>query len=312
MRTVISRRQALTGMTWSALRHRVEAGDWQRVFPGAFVTHTGEVSWRERLEAATLARGPGAVVSLHCALHLWGLQDRPPAIITLAEPFDMHRIKDLPGVRVRRRRRLTATRRYGIPVTDVAQTVVDVIALSPKDIHGLMALVTRAVGSHKVSVVQLIAELRHHPRHPARDLLAETLSAAAEGLGSAAEIQYVQKVEVAHGLPRMQRQSPIDPADGHTKVRSLDFRDPSRNLGVEIDGDLWHRERQLADRQRDRSVAGHGGVVLRAGWVEVVATPCLLAGDIAAAQRARGWTGWPRRCGATCAIARDARCTTVR
>lgn len=51
--------------------------------------------------------------------------------------------------------------------------------------------------------------------------------------------------------------------------------------------------------------------MLRAGWVEVVAYPCELAADVAAAQRARGWTGVPKPCSPGCAIARDRRLTAA-
>lgn len=308
MSSVISRRQALAeGTSIGAVRYRVDRGDWQQVFRATYVRHTGEVTWLERVEAAALARGVGAVVSLRCALHLWGLHPEQPSIITLAEHFDTHRNSSLDGVRTRRRRRLTVARRYGIPVTTLPQTVLDVIALRPRDVDGSMALITRAVSSRKVTVAQLRAELVHHPRHPAGDLLHEALAATEEGLGSAAEVRYARDVEEAHGLPRMQRQSPLDRHDGRARVRRLDFRDPARRLAVEIDGALWHRERQLIDRQRDREVAGQGGVVLRAGWVEVVSHPCRLAADIAAAQQARGWTGSLRPCGHNCAVGADPR-----
>ncbi len=308
MKTVISRRQALAqGMTTGQIRHKLDRGDWQQPFRATYVQHTGQVTWLERVEAAVSARGPGAVVSLRCALHLWGLTREQPAIITLAEHFDTHRSGALEGVRVRRRRRLATARRYGLPVNTLPQTIIDVIALRPRDSDDMMALITRGVSSRKVTVPELRDELTHHPRHPAREVLTETLTAAEEGLGSAAEARYARDVEAAHALPRMQRQDPISRADGGTLARTMDFRDRARGLGVEIDGNLWHREKQLADRRRDREAAGAGGVVLRAGWVEVVVDPCRLAADVGAAQQARGWTGMPRPCGHTCAIATDPR-----
>ncbi|WP_151526756.1 hypothetical protein [Serinicoccus kebangsaanensis] len=294
-------------MTIAQIRHRLDKHSWQQVFRATYVTHTGQVTWLERVEAAVLARGAGAVVSLRCALHLWDLTSDQPAIITLAEHFDTHRTSTFTGVKTRRRRRLTVARRHGLPLTTLPQTIIDVIALRPNDIDGAMALITRAVSSRKVTVAELRAELVHHPRHPARDVLTEALMAAEDGLGSAAEARYVRDVETAHGLPRMCRQDPIGGADGRALGRTMDFRDRARALGVEIDGALWHREKQLADRRRDREAVGEGGVVLRAGWVEVVSDPCRLAADVAAAQQARGWTGSPRPCGHTCAIALDSR-----
>lgn len=307
---VISRQQALArGITPSMIRHRLSTGRWQRIFTGVYATHSGEISWQHKARAATLARGPGAVVSLHCALHLWGLHGRQPQILTLAEPDAMHRHGRLPGVRTRRRRRLTTGVRHQVPVTSLAQTIVDVLALPGTCLDDALALLTRAVSTGRITVPMLRAELRHHPHHPRKAALEEVLAAAEGGLGSVAEARYVRDVERAHGLPSMDRQAPMDDtravADG--RARRLDFKDPRRGLGLEIDGDFFHSVRQRQDRGRDREAAGQGEVTIRAGWVEVVVNPCELAADVAAAQRARGWTGQPRACGPACRLPRDPR-----
>lgn len=292
----------------SALKHRVAAGRWQRVFDGAYVTHNGPVSWRERAAAAVLARGPGSVVSLDCALHLWGLSERQPPIITLAEASDLHRQKVLPGVKTKRRRRLARALRHDIPVTSLAQTILDVVAQPGTSIDEVMALITRAVSQKRIEVPKLRAELLHHPRHPWARILDEVLEGAAEGLGSAAEMRYARDVEAAHGLPKMVRQVPLDPealADGRS--RSIDFRDEERGIGLEIDGSIHHAHKQLQDRRRDRRAAGEGDVNLRAGWVEVVATTCELAADVAVVQWSRGWEDVPFPCSPGCGLINDAR-----
>lgn len=310
MSKVVTRRGVLArGMSYSELRHAIGSGRWQPVFPGVFVAHSGRITWRERVEAAVLARGPGAVVSLECALSLWGLTDRTPGIITLAEPWSCHRQRVLPGVRVRRRRRLAAARRHGIPVTSLAQTVLDVTALPRYTLDDVVALVTRVVSAGDLTVADLREELAHHSRHPRRPMLTELFTGALEGLGSLAEARYVRDVEQAHGLPQMERQVTIDDdqarADGRS--RSLDFRDPVRRLRLEVDGELFHREKQLADRARDRQGVGEGEATLRAGWIEVTESPCALAADVAVAQLARGWEGWPTACGPECLLPRDPR-----
>ncbi|WP_131105524.1 type IV toxin-antitoxin system AbiEi family antitoxin domain-containing protein [Ornithinimicrobium sufpigmenti] len=307
---VISRQQALArGITPSMIRHRLRTGRWQRIFAGVYATYSGEVAWRDRARAATLARGPGAVVSLHCALHLWGLHPSAPQILTLAEPEAVHRHGPLPGVRTRRRRRLTAAMRHQVPVTSLAQTVLDILALPATTVDDALALLTRAVSMRRITVPELREELLHHPRHSRRGVLEEMLVAAESGLGSVAEARYVRDVEQAHGLPPMERQVPMDGpqavADGRS--RRLDFMDRRRGLGLKIDGDLFHSTRQRQDRSRDREAAGKGEVTIRAGWVEVVVHPCDLAADVAAAQQARGWAGQPRSCGPDCRLPHDPR-----
>lgn len=310
MSSVITRKQAVArDISLGQQRHRVTRGAWQRVHPGVFVQHSGHITYRERLEAAVLARGDGARVSLECALHLWDLTDREPPIITLAEPVGIHRTKTLPGVRVRRRRRLAKGMRHGIPVTTVAQTLVDVGAEPGCPTDELISLITRAVAAKKVTAGQVRDELAHHPRHRRREFLDEVLRAADEGLESVAEVRYVERVENAHGLPRMERQFPIDgPAavrDGRS--RRQDFRDEARGVGVEVDGELFHRNRQAGDRARDRQAAGRGEVILRVSYFEIIDAPCALAADVAAALLARRWTGHPKRCSPACTIWRDPR-----
>lgn len=310
MGEIITRKQALArGITLATQRHRLASARWQRIFAGVYATHSGEVTWKDRALAAVLARGDGAVVSLDGALHLWGLRADPPTLVTLAEPASVHRRRKLPGVRTRRRRRLVRARRHQIPVTSIDQTLLDVIALPRTTLDDAIALITRAVAKKRTTLAALWEELTHHPRHPRRDVLREFLDAAVDGLESVAEVRYVRDVEEAHGLPAMQRQvltgTPAEIIDG--RARRLDLKDTARGLGLEIDGDIFHRERQLADRSEDRRSAGQGEVTLRAGWIEVAARPCDLAADVAAAQRARGWQGTPRACGPTCTLPRDPR-----
>ncbi|MFK5633473.1 MULTISPECIES: hypothetical protein [unclassified Ornithinimicrobium] len=310
MPTVLTRSQAKTqGTTYATLRHNVATGRWQRVFPGVFLTHSGTITWRERVRAAALARGRGAVVSLECALRLWNLTDREPPIITLAEPQSTRRTGTLPGVRVRRRRRLAPGLRYGIPVTSAAQTVLDVVALPSTCLDDTLALITRAVATRRVTLDELRAELGHHPRHPKRQLLTQVLTAALDGLESAAEVRYVRDVEEAHGLPSMDRQAPLEDPDAGAsgRTRRMDFRDAERRIRMEVDGELYHRERQKQDRARDRQAAGQNETALRAGWAEIVATPCEVAADVAVVQIARGWTGRPHGCGPGCAVTEDPR-----
>ena len=325
MPSVLTRSQAIShGTSYAAVRHNVASGRWQRVFPGVFVTHSGDVTWQERVHAAALARGRGTLVSLECALKLWGLRDREPPIITLAEPEATRRVRALPGVRVRRRRRLAASRRYGIPVTSAAQTVLDVIALPTTTLDETIALITRAVATKKVTLADLREELGHHPRHPERHLLTEVLSAAMDGLESVAEYRYVRDVEAAHGLPTMERQVPVEvpgagPSSGGSsssgtsgggatgRTSRMDFTDRTRRIRVEVDGELYHRERQQQDRARDRRAAGQNETTLRVGWAEIVATPCQVAADVAVVHVARGWSGRPHACRPGCPVEKDPR-----
>ncbi|GAA5161641.1 hypothetical protein [Ornithinimicrobium tianjinense] len=330
---VRTRKQALEECSAKAYREHLARGRWQSVFPGVVVTHSGTISWRERLAAALLAAGDGAVASGECALRLWGLATREPSILTVAIPASRKSVKSLPGVRIRRRRRLTGATRKGIAVTGLHQTVIDVLALSAWTLDDAVSLLARACEPRRSSPAALRAELSHHPRHPRRAILSTLLEAAELGMESGAEWRYVESVERAHGLPPMTPQRPLDPPhDGASgarpagsaqgpasdeaqparpptprRRRRLDFLDEERDVAVEIDGELFHRATFRQDRARDRRSAGWGRVVLRACWVDVVVTPCELAADVAVVLRARGWRGMPVPCSPTCPVGSDPR-----
>lgn len=76
---IITRKQALgTGMTKAAIRHAIRpGGPWQRVLPGIYATFTGSLSDRQRIRAAALAAGPGAIVTGPWACRVLGLTYGP-------------------------------------------------------------------------------------------------------------------------------------------------------------------------------------------------------------------------------------------
>lgn len=330
-RRVMTRGQALAqGFSPKAIRWAVERGRWQRPFRGVFVTHSGTITWHERLEAAVLAAGSEAAASRECALALWGLSTTKPSFLTIDVPESRIVRTRLPGVRVRRRSRNTRTTRKGIPVTGLHQTVLDVLALPRWSIDDVVSLLAKACAPGRSSPATLREELAHHPGHPRRELLTELLETAELGLGSGAEWRYVTDVERAHGLPAMTPQvhldpgpssrdgasthpgaGRVDPLDVRGRRRRMDFFDEERALGLEIDGELYHRDTFRRDRARDRESAGRGRLILRACFVDVVATPCELAADVAVVQINRGWRGRPTPCSPTCALATDPRLSTA-
>ncbi len=317
MQGVVTRKQALAG-GWSAkqVRGLLARGQWQLMHRGVYLTHSGPVAWQERVTAAVLAAGAGAVASEECSLALWGLTDRRPPVVTVAIPAARTLRADLRGVRVRRRRRLTRAVRSGIPVTGLHQSVLDVLALPRVGDEEVVALLLRACRPGRSSPAALRAELAHHPRHPRRAELETVLEAAELGLGSVAEWRYVSDVERAHGLPAMTPQVAVAPS-GELRGRRealpargeqyLDLLDRERGVGVEIDGALFHQDRIHLDRARDRSGLTHGRLTLRAGWSDIVLRPCELAVEVGLVQMRQGWRGRPRPCSPGCPVGTDPR-----
>ena len=58
---------------------------------------------------------------------------------------------------------------------------------------------------------------------------------------------------------------------------------------------------QQRDGRRDREAAADGRLTVRVFWPDLV-PPCALAGEVGTILRARGWTGWPQRCGPGCGL----------
>jgi hypothetical protein len=83
---VITRGQALAGMTDDGLRHLVNSGRWQRLRPGLFLAHNGPLTEGQRLWAATLACGEGAVLAGLTAARAGGLRRAPEPRVHLLVP----------------------------------------------------------------------------------------------------------------------------------------------------------------------------------------------------------------------------------
>lgn len=298
---VLSRAQALKcGVSREAVRHHLLTGRWQRVFPGVYFTSSGTISWEARASAAVLHAGPGAALILQSAAYLWQLQDNPPPVIAVGVPHH-RRVVRVVGTRIRRRRRLETVEVRRLPVTPMAQTVIDLAAEPGWTVDEAVALAARAAQRGKVTGQQLLAELEPRTRHPHKQVLQLAFGDIDEGVQSTAEWRFVHAVQRAHGLPELRRQTGA--ADGG----ACDFRSVEHGVIIEIDGQWWHAgERFGKDRKRDRRAARLGDLTLRAGWYEVTVEPCELALDIGLTLQQRGWTGRVSPCGGACAVNRVA------
>jgi very-short-patch-repair endonuclease len=77
----VSRRQLLdAGVPAHVIKHRVRTGGLITVHPGAYRLPGSRVTWHQRITAATLAAGPGAVASHRAAAFLHGLEGIEPRL----------------------------------------------------------------------------------------------------------------------------------------------------------------------------------------------------------------------------------------
>src|SRR5690625_1431422 len=99
--TLVQAEQA--GLSRGAVHRLVVAEQWQRIFPGVYLTHSAAADWKARAQAALLWGGPGAFLSHEAAWYLDGMQDRPPGIITMNVLREKRLVKR-PGLKVIRSR----------------------------------------------------------------------------------------------------------------------------------------------------------------------------------------------------------------
>ncbi len=292
---VVSRVQAhAAGLSDAVIRTRVEAGVWQRGYPGTFVAHNGEISCVTRVWSALLYAGEGALAGYETAAYLHGLVAVPPAVVHVTVP-STRRVAQQPGLRVHLNKRAGDQCEPGsAPArTSVEETVLDLMARTTRP-DDVVAVLTNACRGRKTVSERLLAAmaLRKKLRH--RVLATEVLEAIGYGVHSVLEWRYLVDVERRHGLPRGSRQAGRRRA-GRQEWIDVAYRE--HGLIVELDGEAFHAgEQRRLDRARDNAAAASGQVTLRYGWSDVTVTPCETARQVAAALRSRGWTGAFREC----------------
>lgn len=289
---VLTRDQALgLGLSRHSLTRLVEQERWQRLTPGLFLVHTGTAAWPSLAWGGVLLGGEGARLGHEAAAHAHGLIDEPPDPITVLVPHHVQVQDRSPWAFVRERPGARSPRVTGSPPrTLIADTVLDLCL--DGSASRVEDWVTRAVQRRMVTTALVKRALRRRSRHPHRALLAELLTDVAQGAESPLELRYLRDVERRHGLPAGLRQ--VVDAEG-TARRDVLYVD--LGVVVELDGRRGHEaEGAFRDMRRDNKATADGLVSLRYGFADVHGQPCVVAREVAAVLRRRGWTGDLRRC----------------
>lgn len=285
---------------WSgeAFRAQVHAGRWQRVVRGVYVTHTGALTYEQRIFAALLCCGDDAVTSHQTALWLADPIDEPPRLVHLLIPAVRTVQMTLKDVIVHRSRRLPASdihpARSPARVT-VERAVLDCARIARTDDEAV-TVIARTVQRGLTTPARLHAAITSTETLPRRALLLDALALASVGAHSAAEVRYHRGAR-AHGLPMGTAQVRIVLGG----ARYLDVRydkHPGRAIVLELDGRLAHFDAAIwrRDMLRDSIQIAMGDVVLRAPALLVFTDVALPIGLVATALRREGWTGQLRRC----------------
>jgi very-short-patch-repair endonuclease len=247
---VVTRTELLAaGISEREVDRRLQRGVLIRVHRGVYRVGHRAPSVEARYLAAVLACGAGAVLSGRAAGHLLGLLKGgapPPEVTAPGE-------RRVPGVRTRRARRgerPRATTVRGIPVTTVAQTLVDLARELDED--ALARACHEAGGRHRTTPAQVEAILARRPKSPGAGRLRAVIRGEVRVTLSKLESSFLRLLE-RHRLPLPQTNRPAG-------SRRVDARWPDHKLTVELDSYRYHHSRHAweQDRQREREAHARG------------------------------------------------------
>lgn len=264
---IVTREQAFTsGMTAEMIQYRLDTERWRRVLPGVYVVGGVPRSGRQECMAACLWAGRGAVVSHRSAGVLWlldGVKTRRIEI-TVPKAIDV------------RSRRLTIHRTShwsdddldqldGVPVTSPTRTLVDLAGVL--GVHALELALEDAFRRELTTPIAVERALERSSRGRRgvgrlRALLAERGPSAPSESGW--ELR-VERLLLAHGLPRPVRQHEVVGNDGRRFRLDLAYVDT--RVGIEFDSLRWHSGRDRIEHDAHRRNMLHA-----AGWQVVHVT----------------------------------------
>jgi hypothetical protein len=239
------------------------------VFHAVFSVGHRHITTNSRL-LATLACGPGSVVSHGTAAWQLGLSDLPPAVIDVIAPVEAGR--KIAGVRRRFVPPPTGDEvwiRGGVPVTSAARTIVDCSGIH--DAKAVSALIEQAAVGRLLDLAAIDAVLDGPRRRGSRRLLRVVAPWRRYRPGikirSRMEAKMLPLLSQA-GLPIPQTNVWLHIAGGSFEV---DFLWRRQKLVVETDGGRFHDNPAAGSRdsKRNRALAGAGYFIPRLGWEDL-------------------------------------------
>jgi hypothetical protein len=184
---LLTRTQALNGMTEAALRHRLRpGGPWRIVLPGVCLATAGLPTIGQREMAALLYCGPGSAITGMAALERLGIRAPYSEVTEVLVPVSTRR-QSVGFVRVHRTIRMPE--RFwlasGIRYAPVARSVADAVR-GWTDQRAIRAVVAEAVQRGRCPIQELAAELAAGPKRGSGGLRV-ALAEVADGVRSVAE-----------------------------------------------------------------------------------------------------------------------------
>ena len=255
------------GLTRHALAHRLERGRWQRVLPGVYVSHSGQLTRDEAVAAAMVYAGPAAVLSGTYALHRHRVRSAPEVAgrILVLVPTGSCRPSRGP-VHVRPSILLPAcpVLRDGIAVAPVPRAVVDT-CLGLRSRATVRAITAEVVQRRLCTVGDLGAELSRSARRGSA-LLRAAIAEVGLGAWSAPECEAGALLR-GSGVPAFEQNIDVYRADGDW-LACGDVVWPHLRALLEVDS----REHHADPDAWERTLARHNRLST-AGWAVLHYSP---------------------------------------
>jgi very-short-patch-repair endonuclease len=272
------------GLADSVIADAFARGRLHRVFHGVYSVGHRYVDPRARLLAATLACGPGSVVSHGTAAWLLGLRATRPELIDVISPVEAGR--KVAGIR---RRFVPPPEkgevwiRGGIPVTNAARTIIDFAGTPEAQNGGLSAIIEQAAVLGVLDVAGIDRVLDGPRRRGSKTLLrtVEPWRRYRPGIKirSRMEAKLLPLLtEAGLPIPRTNRRIRIG-----QEVFEVDFLWAREKLVVETDGGAFHDNPAAGERDshRNHALSAAGYRIPRLGWEDLRDRPGQTLAEIA-------------------------------
>jgi very-short-patch-repair endonuclease len=243
---VVARRQLLgLGLGPGAIDSRLGTGRLQLVHRGVYAVGHAGLNRRGIWLAAVLAHGEGALLSHLSAAALWRLIDAPMRPVDVTSS---HGRRGRPGIRLHRSdtHHRERTARHRIPVTSVAQTLLDLAEQAPNERLRRAYEEADRLGLLRPGALQLACDRNqgHRGLVAIRGLMAERRGGATR---SALEDLFVDLCR--------RRRLPTPAVNAPLLGFEVDALWSEQRLVVELDGFAYHRHRAAFERDRARDAA---------------------------------------------------------
>jgi len=270
------------------------SGDVVHVHPGVLMLPSAAQDPLARARAATLwAKGP---LSHRSALELWDVVPPSSGLLHVTVPADRFPRRTNGVVVHRTTVHLPITAIRGVPVTDLARSLVDSWDWAHRSKKGrpgggqavIRQAVIECVRSRRLAVAAVRGESAARPVHAGRAALTALLDLVEGGCESELEIWGVTRVLPGPpAVPAWVQQHEVRLGDGR-RVR-LDAAFTEARVAVELDGAAFHGSREARERdlRRDTALAALGWVVLRFSYARLTSDPEGCRREIEAVVRAR-------------------------